>query len=179
MVFSEIVAYFIILATGATLFVSGKTDIQSATDAAQALRSRGGRCVCRAARHRTHRSGRPGRPGPDGIGRVRRGRRLRLEGQPRFRTLRAPQFYAVIVAATLVGIAINFLGINPIKALVVSAVINGLLAAPILILVMLVSNNRKVMGERTNGRLLNAVGWATTLVMGVAAIALIVTTVFG
>jgi Mn2+/Fe2+ NRAMP family transporter len=75
--------------------------------------------------------------------------------------------------------AINFLGINSITALVLSAVLNGLVAAPLIILVMLVSNDRKVMGERVNGRLLSAVGWATALVMGVASIGLIVTTIFG
>ena len=78
-------------------------------------------------------------------------------------------------AATVVGVAINFLGINPITALVLSAILNGLIAAPLLVLVMLVSNDRAAMGERTNGRLLNVVGWVTTIVMGVAAIALIVT----
>ena len=51
---------------------------------------------------------------------------------------RAPQFYAVIIAATLVGMTINFLGINPITALVLSAVLNGLIAGPLLVLVMLV-----------------------------------------
>ena len=91
----------------------------------------------------------------------------------------APQFYAVVIAATVVGMAIDFLGINPITALVVTAVINGLLAAPLLVVVMLVSNNRKVMGERTNGRRLNAVGWGTTAVMAIAAIALVVTTIAG
>jgi hypothetical protein len=75
--------------------------------------------------------------------------------------------------------AIDFLGINPITALVVTAVINGLLAAPLLVLVMLVSNNREVMGERTNGRRLNVLGWGTTAVMAIAAIALVVITVAG
>jgi Mn2+/Fe2+ NRAMP family transporter len=92
---------------------------------------------------------------------------------------RAPQFYVVIIAATLVGMAINFLGINPITALVWSAVLNGLVAPPLLVLVMLVSNDRAAMGERTNGRLLNIVGWTTTIVMGVAAVGLIVTSIFG
>jgi Mn2+/Fe2+ NRAMP family transporter len=92
---------------------------------------------------------------------------------------KAPQFYAIVIAATVVGLAIDFLGINPITALVVTAVINGLLAAPLLILVMLVSNNREVMGERTNGRRLNVLGWGTTAVMAIAAIALVVTTVAG
>ncbi len=92
---------------------------------------------------------------------------------------RAPQFYVVIIAATLVGMVIDFLEINPIAALVLSAVINGLIAAPLLVLVMLVSNNRAAMGERTNGRLLNIVGWTTTIVMGVAAVALVVTSIVG
>ena len=68
---------------------------------------------------------------------------------------------------------------NPIAALVLSAVINGLIAAPLLVLVMLVSNNGAAMGGRTNARLLNIVGWTTTVVMGIAAVALVVTTVFG
>jgi hypothetical protein len=65
--------------------------------------------------------------------------------------------------------AINFLGINPIHALVVTAILNGLLAPVILVLVMRVANDRAVMGERTNGRLLSSAAWATTLTMGVAA----------
>ena len=79
-----------------------------------------------------------------------------------------PQFYVVIIAATLVGMAINFLGINPITALVLSAVLNGLIAAPLLVLVMLVSNDQAAMGERTNGRLLNVVGEPLTPVQGTA-----------
>jgi Mn2+/Fe2+ NRAMP family transporter len=90
----------------------------------------------------------------------------------------APQFYAIIAAATLVGMAINFLGINPITALVLSAVINGLVAPPLLVLVMLVSNDRRAMGSHTNGRLLNVVGWTTTLAMGAAGVGLVVTTIF-
>jgi Mn2+/Fe2+ NRAMP family transporter len=90
----------------------------------------------------------------------------------------APQFYLIIIAATLVGMAINFLGINAITALVLSAVLNGLVAPPLLVLVMLVSNDKAVMGRRTNGRLLNGVGWVTTITMSVAAVGLILTTIF-
>lgn len=79
----------------------------------------------------------------------------------------------------LVGMAINFLGINPIWALVATAIINGLIAPPILVMVMLVSNNRQVMGERTNGWLLNVLGWGTTLVMAVASVALLITFAVG
>ena len=88
---------------------------------------------------------------------------------------RARQFYGVIVAATVVGLAINFIGINPIDALFWTAVINGFVAPPLLVLIMLVANNRKIMGDRVNGLTLNVVGWAGTLVMFAAAIGLVLT----
>ena len=88
---------------------------------------------------------------------------------------RAKQFYAVIVAATLVGMLINFLGINPITALFWTAVLNGFLAPPLLIVIMLIANNQKIMGKRVNGRWLNILGWLTAAIMTVAAIALIIT----
>jgi Mn2+/Fe2+ NRAMP family transporter len=179
MVFSEVVAYFIILTTGATLFVAGKHDVLSATDAAQALRPLAGDASALLLAIGLIGAGVLAVPvltGSAAYGVSEAfGWRSGLNSKPS----RAPQFYAVIVAATFVGMAINFLGINSITALVLSAVLNGLVAAPLIILVMLVSNDRKVMGERVNGRLLSAVGWATALVMGVASIGLIVTTIFG
>ena len=83
-------------------------------------------------------------------------------------------FYCVIGIATLVGLAINFLGVDPIAALVYTAVINGIVAVPLLILILLVANNRSIMGEHTNGRLSNTVGIATTALMGVAALVTVV-----
>ena len=179
MVFSEIVAYFIILAAGATLFVHGKTHIVSATEAAQALRpiAGDGSALLLAV-------GLIG-AGVLAVPVLTASAAYGVAGaldwkQGLTRTVgRAPLFYLVIVAATLVGMGVNFLGINPITALVLSAVLNGLLAPPLLLLVMLVSNDRMVMGERTNGRLLNVVGWATTLIMAVAALALLVTSIVG
>ena len=70
---------------------------------------------------------------------------------------------------------INFLGINPIKALFWTAVINGLQSPPLLVLIMLVSNNREVMGEHTNGRVVNALGWAAAVIMVAAAAGMILT----
>ncbi|MBF6606903.1 MAG: divalent metal cation transporter [Chloroflexi bacterium] len=179
MVFSEVVAYFIILATGATLFAAGKTNIASATDAAQALRPIAGDASALLLAVGLIGAGVLAVPvltGSAAYGVAEAfGWRSGLD-----RTLRrAPQFYVVIIAATLVGMAINFLGINPITALVLSAVLNGLIAAPLLVLVMLVSNDRAAMGARTNGRLLNVLGWATTIIMALAAIGLIVTTLVG
>ena len=177
--FAEVVAFSIILATGATLFAAGKTDVGSATDAAQALRPLAGDASALLLAVGLIGAGVLAVPiltgsAAYGVSEAfgwRSGLDDKLTG--------APQFYLVIIAATFVGMGINFLGINPITALVLSAVLNGVIAAPLLILVMLVSNDRSAMGERTNGRLLNVVGWTTTIVMCVAAVALVVTTLLG
>jgi NRAMP (natural resistance-associated macrophage protein)-like metal ion transporter len=179
MVFSEIVAYFIILTTGATLFVAGNHDVASATDAAQALRPLAGDASAALLAIGLIGAGVLAVPvltGSAAYGVSEAfGWRSGLDRKP----AAAWQFYLVIVAATLVGMAINFLGINAITALVLSAVLNGIIAVPLVFLVMVVCNDRAAMGQRTNGRLLNVVGWVTTLVMGLAAMGLILTTIFG
>ena len=89
-----------------------------------------------------------------------------------YRPLRqARGFYGVIAAATLVGLLLNVFGVNAIQALVYTAVINGIVAVPLLVLILLVANNRAIMGEHTNGLLSNAVGILTTVAMAVAAVA--------
>ncbi len=176
MAFSEMVAYFIILATGATLFVSGKTDIQSATDAAQALRPVAGDASALLLAIGLIGAGILAVPILTASAAYGVADAFGWKGSLDATPLNARRFYGVIVVASLVGIAINFLGIDPIQALVATAILNGLLAAPVLILVMRVSSDRQVMGERTNGRWLNVLGWATTVVMAGAAIALIVVT---
>jgi len=179
MVFSEIVAYFIILTTGATLFVAGKHDVTSATEAAQALRPLAGDASAFLLAVGLIGAGVLAVPvltGSAAYGVSEAfGWRSGLDRKP----AAAWQFYLVIVAATLVGMAINFLGVNAITALVLSAVLNGIIAVPLVFLVMIVCNDRAAMGERTNGRLLNVVGWVTTIVMGLAAMGLILTTIFG
>ena len=179
MLLSEVVAYFIIFAAGATLFVHGQTNIASATEAAQALRPIAGDAATLLLAVGLIGAGVLAVPVLTGSAAYAVseafGWKFGLDQKP----TRAPQFYAVIAVATLIGTLINFTGINPIDALVATAVINGLLAAPLLVLVMLVANDRAVMGERVNGRSLNVLGWATTAIIAVAAVALIVTTVIG
>ncbi len=85
----------------------------------------------------------------------------------------APAFYGVIVLATLIGATINLIGINPILALYYAAVLNGLVAPLLLLMIMLISNNRKIMQTQTNGRTSNILGWTTTMAMGMAAAALL------
>jgi Mn2+/Fe2+ NRAMP family transporter len=87
----------------------------------------------------------------------------------------AKPFYGVIAASTFIGMLINFIGINPIKALVWSAITNGVLAPPLLVIVLLIANNEKVMGEHRPGKLAFALAWLTAGLMGLAAVALFFT----
>jgi Mn2+/Fe2+ NRAMP family transporter len=84
---------------------------------------------------------------------------------------RAKQFYAVIAISSGVGMLIDFAGINPIDALFWTAVINGVLAPPLLALVMLIANNDKVMGKDRTGFLVSSLGWLTVAIMTIAAVA--------
>lgn len=175
MLLSNVVMYCIILATAATLFKAGKHDVQSATDAAVALRPLAGNAASILLAIGLIGAGFLAVPVLTGSAAYalaeslgwRHGLDKRLRG--------AKQFYIIIVIATIVGMLINFVGINPIAALFWTAVINGVLAPPLLVLLMLVANNPKVMGKRVNGLWLNLGGWITTVVMFAAALALFLT----
>jgi Mn2+/Fe2+ NRAMP family transporter len=86
----------------------------------------------------------------------------------RFR--QAKQFYLVIIASTIIGLLINFIGINPIQALIYAAGINGVVAVPIIFIIMKISNDKRILEDKTNGIFSNVVGWITFMVMGVGAI---------
>jgi NRAMP (natural resistance-associated macrophage protein)-like metal ion transporter len=88
---------------------------------------------------------------------------------------RAHGFYGVITIATLIGLMINFIGINPIQALVVTAVINGVVAVPLIFLIGRIARNREIMGEYQSGWLSNTLVWATFVFMGAAAAAMFAT----
>ena len=174
MLFCNVVFYFVILAAGATLHVSGKTDIQSATDAAQALRPLAGNLATVLFAVGLIGAGLLAVPVLTGSAAYAVAETFGwpsgLDEKPRH----AAKFYAVIAVSTLVGVLIDFVGINPIKALFWAAVINGVVAPPLLVIVMLVANNKRVMGKRTNGPVTNIIGWLAVAVMFAAAIAMFV-----
>ncbi len=175
MLFSNVIMYFIILATAATLFKSGKPDIHSAADAAQALRPLAGNAAALLLSMGLIGSGLLAVPiltesAAYAVGEIQ-GWKVGLDEKP----YRAKQFYAVIAGSTLTGMLIDFTGINPIDALFWTAVINGVLAPPLLVVVMLVSNNKKIMGNRVNGLSVNVLGWITTAMMFAAALGLFLT----
>jgi Mn2+/Fe2+ NRAMP family transporter len=175
MVFSNVVAYFIILATAATLFKAGKTDIASAAQAAQALRPLAGSAAEVLFALGLLSSGFLAVPVLSGSAAYAVAEAFRWKHGLDQPLRRAPEFYLVIAASTVVGMLVNFAGLNPIDALFWTAVLNGFLTPPLLFLVMLISNNRKIMGDRANGPVLNAVGWLTFAVMLGAVAGLIAT----
>jgi NRAMP (natural resistance-associated macrophage protein)-like metal ion transporter len=86
----------------------------------------------------------------------------------------AKGFYLIIAASTLIGLWMNFINIDPIKALVYAAVINGIIAVPILFAVMKIANDKKVLRDKTNNRLSNVIGWLTFGIMGMSIIIMLV-----
>jgi NRAMP (natural resistance-associated macrophage protein)-like metal ion transporter len=175
MLLSNVVMYFIILATAATLHRAGVTDIQSSRQAAEALRPLAGGAASLLFTLGLVGTGLLAVPVLAGsasfaVAEVF-GWRAGLDLRPR----QGRRFYLVLAGAIVVGMLLDALEFNPIRMLFFSAVLNGLLAPPLLVLVMLVGNNRAIMGEHVNSPALNALGWAATAVMTVAAAAFFVT----
>jgi NRAMP (natural resistance-associated macrophage protein)-like metal ion transporter len=173
--FSNFVMFAIIAATAATLGAHGPVDIGTAAEAANALRPVAGRLASTLFALGFIGSGMLAVPvlagaGASGIS--------GLLGKPTgfSNSIRqAPVFYLLVIAGTVAGTAFSATGIDPIKLLVLVAVINGVAAAPFLLIVMLVSGTRAIMGDQTNRRLATVLGWATFAVMASAAIALAIT----
>ncbi len=175
MFFSNVVMYFIILATAATLYRTGLHDIQTAKQAAEALRPLAGDAAYLLFGLGLIGTGLLAVPVLAGsasfavaeIFKWRAG--LDLKPRPAWR------FYLVLAGAIVCGMVLDVFNTTPIRILFLSAVLNGLLAPPLMLLVMLVGNNRKIMGEDVNGFWLNLLGWLATAVMAAAAIAFFAT----
>lgn len=175
--FSQFVMYFIILATALTLFKAGERNITSAADAAEALKPLAGDFAGILFAIGMIGAGLLAVPILSGSAAYAIaeafGWRHGLDHDWR----RAKEFYAVIAIATALGVVMNFIGINSIDALFLTAVINGAIAPPLLVLVMLAARNPAVMGKQRIGPVLTTLGWIATVGMWLALIALIVTNV--
>lgn len=175
MLFANIVFYFVILASAATLNKAGQYEINSAADAAQALRPLAGDLAGLLFAVGIIGAGVLAVPVLTGSAAYAVSEAFGWKSGLEEKPWKARQFYGVIVVATLFGVAIDFLGINPMQALFWTAVINGVLAGPLLVLIMLIANNRSIMGERVNNVWTNIVGWTATATMLVAAVGLFLT----
>jgi len=173
MLVSNLVMWFIIITTASTLFRSGINDIDSASKAAQALRPIAGRFASVLFAAGIVGTGLLAVPILAGSSAYAIAETLRWREGLYLKLRQAWGFYGVIAFSTILGAAMNFVGINPIKALYYTAVINGLVAPPLLWLIMLIGNNRKIMEDKVNGRMSNILGWFTTIAMTTAAVALL------
>ncbi len=175
MLFSNVIMYFIILSTATTLFHAGKTDINTAADAAKALQPLAGNAA-----------GILFALGVIGVGFLAVpvmtigaaydlcqtfGWKHGLHVKPR----EARKFYIAITLFTLLAMGLNFFGINPMKALVWAGIVQGFSTPFLMLLIMLITNNRAVMGKWTNTRAMNLLGWVTTAAIFAAMIGLMIT----
>lgn len=173
--FSNLVFYFIILTTASTLYRAGQRDIQSASQAAEALKPLAGDAAYFLFALGLIGTGLLAIPVLAGSASFAVAELFRWRAGLDLTPRRARRFYLVLTGAIVIGMILDLFNTNPIRMLFWSAVLNGVLAPPLLILVMLVGNNRKVMGEHTNGFWLNLLGWTATACMTLAAVALLVT----
>lgn len=175
MFFSNLVMYFIILSTASTLFKNGTTEINSAAEAAEALKPLAGDAAAVLFAL-----------GVIGVGFLAVpimttgaaydlcqvvGWKHSLHAKPR----EAKKFYAAIGGFTVLAMGMNFLGFNPMKALVFSGIVQGFSTPPLMLLIMLMTSNRKIMGDRVNGLGLNILGWLTVTAIFAATVGLVVT----
>lgn len=173
MLFSNLIMWFIIVTTGSTLFPSGMTDIDSAPKAAEALKPIAGNFAFLVFAVGIIGTGMLAVPILAGSAAYAIAETFRLREGLYLKLRQAPGFYGIIAFSTLIGFAINLVGINPMKALYYTAALNGIVAPPLLLMIMLISNNQKIMQNKANGLLSNAMGWITTIGMSIAAIALL------
>ncbi len=173
MFFSNAIMYFIVLTAAATLHRAGITNVATAQEAAAALRPMAGPAAALLFTAGLVGTGMLGVPVLAGSAAyaVAEAAAWRAGMDEKVHTAR--QFYAVIAFAMIVGMVLNFAHVNAIKLLIWSAVINGLLAPPLIAIILVVCNNREVMGAHRNSRAMNVLGGLAALMMTGAGVALI------
>lgn len=178
MIISEITTWSILVVAGTVLHNSGITDIQTAADAAKAIEP-----LVHSFPHSGYLSkvifsigiiglGFLAVPVLSGSAAYAVSEAVNWESGLNLKLKKAHGFYGIITIATLIGLIINFVGINPVKALVYAAVLNGIAAVPLIFLIIKISVNNKIMGEYKSGLLSKIILWITFLAMGSAAIAM-------
>ncbi len=173
MAFSNIAAFFIILTAASTLHAHGITEITTSAQAAQALEPLAGRFafalfVCGIVGTGLLAVPVLAASACYGVGEACRWK-TSLERKPG----EAIRFYAAITVATLIGLSLNFMHINPVKALFWAAILNGIVAAPLMAVIMAMASSRKVMGKLVIPPYLKTMGWIATAVMFCACIGVI------
>ncbi|HEX7910305.1 MAG TPA: divalent metal cation transporter [Paraburkholderia sp.] len=172
--FSNLVAFFILLTTAATLHAHGITDIQTSSQAAAALKPIAGKFAFLLFSVGIVGTGLLALPVLAGSAAYAMAGAFQWKNSLELEPPLAKRFYAIIVAATIAGVALGLTPLDPIKALYWSAVINGITSVPIMVLMMRMASHPRIMGEFRIRGTLRLGGWLATLVMGVAVAAMFV-----
>jgi Mn2+/Fe2+ NRAMP family transporter len=175
MAFSNAIALCILLTTAATLHAHGITDIQTSSQAAQALRPIAGEFAFAVFALGIIGTGMLALPVLAGSAAYAVGEAMNWPVGLAKDLKKAKAFYGVIVAATIVGGILNFTPLDPVKALFWSAVINGVVAVPVMIMTMRMASDAKIMGKFKIGGILRGLGWLSTLTMALAAVGMFAT----
>jgi NRAMP (natural resistance-associated macrophage protein)-like metal ion transporter len=171
---SNAIMYFIVTTTAATLHAHGKTNIATAREAAEALRPLAGAGAYWLFTLGLIGTGMLAVPVLAGSCAYAITEAAAWRGSLDRRPRRAKKFYLVLAVSVAIGIALNYAGLDAIKLLFTTAVINGVLAPPLILIVLLLTTDRAVMGKAVNSRSLTVLGWVTFGVMVVAAVGLFV-----
>ena len=169
-VVAQLVMYSLVVSTALVLNAHGNHDVQSASQAAQALTPLAGRFASALFAAGLIGSGLLAIPVLSASSAYVVGEFYDLPGTLGTKARYRPAFYAVLTAAVLAGVLINLVHLNPIQALVFASIIEGLIAAPLLVLIVLLASDRKVMRERASGWLSQALMWIAAAVMSVASV---------
>lgn len=172
MFFSNLITYFVILTTAATLHAHGKTTISTARDAAEALRPLAGDGAYWLFSLGLIGAGMLGVPVLAGSSAYAITEGARWRGSLADRVGRSRGFYGVIAVGLGLGLALNYAGFNAVSMLFWAAVLNVVLAPPLIVLVLLAISNPEIMGDRSNSRWLALLGWTTVAVMAGASCAM-------
>lgn len=173
MFLSNLVMFFIIAACGGILYAHGITEITSAAQAAEALRPFAGNATYFLFAIGIIGTGMLSIPVLAGSSSYAFAESFRWKEGLWRKLDQAKAFYGVIIFSMLIGLGMNFLGIDPFKALIYSALLNGLVAPVILFLIVRLASNRKIMGHWTNKKYVTLIGWVTTAMMTVSGAAAI------
>ena len=179
MAFSNLVMYFIILTSAAVLHAHGNAQVQTASQAAAALAPLAGPFAFIVFAIGMIGSGLLAIPILSGSAAYALKEFLGLPGRLASKPKYRPTFYIMLAVATLIGVAMNFMRLDPIRALFITAVINGVVAPPLLALIVLLGADRRVMKSSVSGRLSLTLTWAATGLMSLAAIAMFATFLAG
>jgi len=174
--FSNLIAFFIILSTAATLHAAGIGDIQTSAQAAEALRPIGGQTTFFLFSLGIIGTGMLAVPVLAGSAAYAVSESFEWQSGMDMKVHEALEFYGIIAIATAGGVALNFTHLDPMRALVWSAEINGVIAVPIMAIMMLLASREDIMGRFVIRPRLRGLGWSATAVMAVTVVAMIATT---